>query len=187
MPFKGVILDRNGGLEMTNDLDSLLIDYEVSVAARKEADQILDLLKDVAKWLKGKGIRQWEFLAEGGEDEEIRQGINNKDTFIVKKDGEIVATFTLYQRQSCWDQHVWGNLNDDAVYLHRLAVIHSKISSGLGKKLLQWIEIHLKNEGKDKLRLDCLESNYKLNKFYLNNGFEKIGTGDGHTLFEKQI
>ena len=74
---------------MTNDLDSLLIDYEVSVAARKEADQILDLLKDVAKWLKGKGIRQWEFLAEGGEDEEIRQGINNKDTFIVKKDGEI--------------------------------------------------------------------------------------------------
>ncbi|WP_342599139.1 GNAT family N-acetyltransferase [Psychrobacillus sp. FSL H8-0483] len=172
---------------MQNGLESLLIGYEVSVATSKEANQILDLLKDVAKWLKEKGIDQWGFLAGGGEDDEIRQGINNKETFIVKRNGEIVATFTLYQTQSQWDQHIWGNLKDDAVYLHRLALTHSKIGSGLGKDVLQWLETYLKNEGKNTLRLDCLGNNFKLNKFYLINGFEKVGTSDGHTIFQKRF
>lgn len=179
--------ERNGGMEMLNDLASLLVGYEVSIATSNEADQIIDLLKNVAKWLKEMGIDQWGFLASGGEDDEIRQGIDNKETFIVKKDGEIVATFTLYQTQSQWDQHIWGNLNDDAIYLHRLALPQSKISYGLGKEVLQWIETYLKSEGANMLRLDCLASNYKLNKFYLINGFEKVGASDGHTLFQKRI
>jgi RimJ/RimL family protein N-acetyltransferase len=174
-------------MEMSNDLVSLLIGYEVSVATSKEADQLIALLKDVAKWLKEIGVDQWGFLAGGGEDDEIRQGINNKETFIVKRDGEIVATFTLYQTQSRWDQHIWGNLNDEAVYLHRLALPHSKIGSGLGKEVLQWVETYFKNEGKMTLRLDCLGSNLKLNKYYLINGFEKVGIGDGHTMFQKRF
>ncbi|WP_313799248.1 hypothetical protein [Cytobacillus sp.] len=120
---------------MPNNLISLLKEYEVSVATSKEADQILGLLKDAAKWLNEKGIDQWGFLAGGGEDDEIRQVINNKKTFIVKKDGEIAATFTLYQAQSSWDKYIWGKLNDGAVYLHRLALTRSKIGSGLGKEV----------------------------------------------------
>ena len=57
-------------MEIKTDLESLLIGYEVSVATSKETNQILDLLKDVAKWLREKGIAQWGFLADGGEDEE---------------------------------------------------------------------------------------------------------------------
>jgi GNAT superfamily N-acetyltransferase len=172
---------------MPNNLVSLLSDYEVSVAASIEGDQIIGLLKDVAKWLKEKRVDQWGFLAGGGEDDEIRQAINDKKTYIVKKDGEIVATFTLYETQSSWDKYTWGHLNDGAVYLHRLALTRSKIGSSLGKEVLQWLETYLKQEGKNTLRLDCVESNRKLNEFYRMNGFEKVGTFDGHATFQKNV
>lgn len=159
--------------------------YEISLATSKESDQIISLLKDAAKWLKERQIDQWGFLASGGEDEGIRQAIHNKETFIVKRDGEIVATFTLYHEQTEWDQHVWGRLNDEAVYLHRLALSRSEIGSGLGKVVLQWMVNHLRNEGKSTLRLDCVGDNVKLNEFYLNNGFEMVGTSDGHSLYQK--
>lgn len=172
---------------MSDNLVSSLRDYEVSVATSKEADHILGLLKDAAKWLKEKGIDQWGFLADGGEDVEVRQAINNNKTFIVKRDDKIVATFTLYQTQSSWDKYIWGNLNDGAVYLHRLALTRFKIGSGLGKEVLQWLEIYLGKEGINTLRLDCVGSNNKLNEFYRNNGFEKVGTVDGHSMFQKNI
>lgn len=165
----------------------MLKDHEVFFATSNEANQILDLLKDVAKWLKEKEINQWGFLAGGGADDEVRQAIINKDTFIVKKEGEIIATFTLYTKQGSWDKHTWGNLNDGAVYLHRLAITRSKIGSGLGKEVLQWMENYLKKERKNTLRLDCVGSNMKLNDFYYRNGFEKVGTVDGHSLFEKSL
>lgn len=166
---------------------SLLNGYEVSIATSRESDQIINLLKDAAGWLKENKIDQWGFLADGGEDEEIRQAINNKETFIVSRDGEIAATFTLYQQQSWWDQHTWGKINDEAVYLHRLALKRSEIGSGLGKAVLQWILTYLRNEGKSMLRLDCVEDNVKLNDFYLLNGFEKTGLSDGHSLYQKRL
>lgn len=172
---------------MSNNVGSLLADCEVTFATSKEADQIVHLLKDVAKWLKEKEIDQWGFLAGGGEDDEIRQAISNKDTFIVKRDSKIVATFTLYETQSSWDKHTWGHVNDEAVYLHRLAVSRSNMGSGLGKEVLQWLEQYLKKEGKNTLRLDCVEKNNKLNDFYRSNGFEQVGIGDGHTLFQKNV
>ncbi|WP_102275602.1 GNAT family N-acetyltransferase [Cytobacillus massiliigabonensis] len=172
---------------MPNNLVSLDSVYEVSIAMSKDADKILDLLKDVAKWLKEKGIDQWGFLAAGGEDDEVRQAINNNNTYIVKRDGVIVATFTLYPTQSSWDKYTWGNLNDGAVYLHRLAISRTKIGSGLGKKILQWMETILEKEGKNSLRLDCVGNNSKLNEFYRNYGFEKVGNADGHSLFQKNI
>lgn len=172
---------------MENRISSMLNGYEVSFATSGESDDIICLLKDVAKWLKEKKIDQWGFLASGGEDEEIRQAINNKETFIVRRDEEIVATFTLYQKQSWWDQHTWGKLDDKAIYLHRLALNHSEISSGLGKIVLQWLITYLRNKGKSTLRLDCVEDNNKLNDFYLFNGFEKVGTSDGHSLYQKSL
>lgn len=174
-----------GGWEMGSH--SLLKGYKVSVATSRESDQIICLLKDVAKWLKEQKVDQWGFLAGGGEDEEIKQAINKGETFIVNRDGEAVATFTLCQQQSWWDQHTWGKLSDEAIYLHRLAVRPSEIGSGLGKIVLQWLETDLKDQGKSTLRLDCVRDNFKLNNFYLSNGFNKVGETDGHSLYQKSL
>ncbi|KZE37182.1 hypothetical protein AV656_11420 [Bhargavaea cecembensis] len=166
---------------------SILNGYEVSLATSRKSDQIIGLLKDVAKWLQEQKVDQWGFLAGGGEDEEIRQAIQRKETFIVRRDREVVGTFTLCQEQSWWDQHTWGKLNDEAIYLHRLALKRSEIGSGLGKVVLKWLETDLKNQGKRILRLDCVGENLKLNDFYLSNGFHKVGENDGHSLYQKDL
>ncbi|MEI5906908.1 GNAT family N-acetyltransferase [Bacillus spongiae] len=161
--------------------------YDITLATRKDEEQVLSLLKEVAGWLKDKEIDQWRFLADGGEDEEIKQAILSKSTYVVKKSESFVATFTLYETQSDWDQHIWGQKNDGAVYLHRLALTREAIGSALGKTVLLWLEEHVKEMGKTILRLDCVENNSKLNYFYLNNGYENVGVKDEHSKYQKNL
>lgn len=172
---------------MINNREHTIGSYDITLATSKDEEQVISLLKEVAGWLKANEIDQWGFLAEGGEDEEIKQAILSKKTYVVKKDEALVATFTLYETQSEWDQHIWGQLNDSAVYLHRLALTSEAIGTGLGKKILYWLESYIKDKGIDTLRLDCVENNIKLNNFYQDNGYEKVGTYDEHSKFQKNL
>ena len=105
-----------------------------------EAEPVITLLKEVAAWLKSNEINQWGFLLEGGEDEEIRQAVRSGDTYVVHLDNEMVATFTLYSRQSEWDQYIWGDEEQaEVLYLHRLAVAPHMMRKGLGQEVLQWM------------------------------------------------
>ncbi|MDQ0271677.1 GNAT family N-acetyltransferase [Cytobacillus purgationiresistens] len=162
-------------------------EYEVKLAQGKDEYLLIHFLKDVSFWLKEKEIDQWGFLAAGGEDDEIREAIRNKQTFLMKKDQRMIATFTLYDLQSEWDIHTWGKLDDQAVYLHRLAVSRLSIGSGIGKIALRCAEEYCKKNGKSILRLDCIENNKKLNQFYLDNGFHLTGVFDEHCKYEKRL
>lgn len=161
--------------------------YEVNLATKEDAKQILKLLKEVAVWLKGAGSKQWETLASGEEDEELIQSIAEKYAYVVKREKRIVATFTLYPKQSDWDEWLWGKENEPAVYLHKLALKPSEMGNGLGENILKWLQNHLKDNGMNKLRLDCIASNEKLNNFYARNGFEKVNISKEFSLFEKEL
>nr|WP_285851949.1 GNAT family N-acetyltransferase [Sporosarcina luteola] len=86
-------------------------------------------------------INQWGFLLEGGEDVEISQAVGNRDTYVACQDNEIIATFSLYSKQSEWDQHVWGQEeNSEVLYLHRLAVRPDYMKKGIGRDIFSWID-----------------------------------------------
>lgn len=149
-----------------------------------DAAPVITLLKEVAAWLKANEIDQWGFLLEGGEDEEIRQAVLSGDTYVVHLENEMVATFTLYPRQSEWDEYIWGNEDQaDVLYLHRLAVAPLMMRKGLGTDILHWI---LDNHPQP-IRLDCVSGHKKLAEFYTENGFTLIGESeDGHYKFQKE-
>ena len=172
---------------MFQHLDSTNGLIQISLATNEETEQIIMLLKQVAEWLKANGIDQWDFSESSGNDENIRQSIQNQETYSVKKDGEMIATFTLTQKQSLWDKWLWGDKQDQAVYLHKFALNPSEIGSGLGKELLQWIEHDTKQKGFNTVRLDCIENNIKLNQFYTRCGYEKQGGRYGFSLYQKTI
>ncbi|MBB4822927.1 GNAT superfamily N-acetyltransferase [Sporosarcina luteola] len=152
---------------------------------RKATDAlpVITLLKEVAAWLKAKEIEQWGFLLEGGEDEEIVQAVQSGDTYVVHLNNEMVATFTLYPRQSEWDEYIWGSEDQAGVhYLHRLAVAPHMMRKGLGQDILQWIF----NNHNQSIRLDCVSGHPKLADFYAENGFTLVAeSADGHYQFEK--
>ncbi|GGA28973.1 GNAT family N-acetyltransferase [Psychrobacillus lasiicapitis] len=167
----------------SNNCDNL----EIKIATGRDTFKIIEMLKQLAVWMKDNEIDQWRFLLEGGDDDEIEQAINNQETYTVLKDDQLVATFTLLSTQSEWDKHIWGEeLNSSSLYLHRFAVIPSYMKKELGSSILSWIQNSM-NGHKEYIKLDCVSDNPKLNAFYKKNNFELIGLKDGHHKYQKRI
>ncbi|MEK5441046.1 GNAT family N-acetyltransferase [Fredinandcohnia sp. FSL W7-1320] len=160
--------------------------FNIKIATNEDSNIIIKMLKQIALWMKDNEIHQWGFLLDGGDDEEIEQAISNQETYIVLKDNEIVATFTLLSKQSEWDRHIWGEDNSfKSLYLHRLAIIPTYMKKDMGKSILTWIQNNLSDQ--EYLRLDCVADNLKLNNFYKNNKFELVGFTDGHSKYQLSI
>lgn len=161
--------------------------YEITRATLEDAPDVIDLLKETARWVKDKHVRQWSDLLDGKLDPLIISTIVQHETFMIKKDGQLVATFSLNEVQIDLDKRVWGELDDGAVYLHKLAVSPRHIGSGLGKEIIAYAAQYVKEKGKPYLRLDCVGDNEKLVNFYTKCGFTKVGMGYGHTKFEMKL
>ncbi|MFJ7726315.1 GNAT family N-acetyltransferase [Neobacillus sp. NPDC097160] len=160
--------------------------FNIQIATKDDSSKVIKMLKRIALWMKDNEINQWRFLLDGGDDEEIEQAITNRETYIVLKDNDIVATFTLLSKQSEWDRYIWGEDNTSkTLYLHRLAIIPRYIKKGIGKSILAWIQNNVSDI--EYLRLDCVADNIKLNNFYKNNEFELVDLTDGHSKFQKSI
>ena len=137
----------------SNSLDA----FQIKLATNNESSQIIRMLKEVAQWMKDKEIDQWQFLLQGGDDEEIKQAVVNTETYIIIKDKEIIGTFTLSSKQTEWDIHIFGeDILSNSLYLHRLAVKPQYMKKGIGKSILKWIQENFRSD-KDflKVRLCC--------------------------------
>lgn len=160
--------------------------YEIRIAENSESNDVIKLLKQSAQWMKDHNINQWSYLLEGGDDEEIKQAIADRNTYIVLKDEAIVATFTLLSKQSEWDIHIWGeDHTSNSLYLHRIAVLPSYMGSGLGSRILSWIEANANDY--EFIKLDCVSENLKLNNFYKENEFELVDITDNHSKYQKRL
>lgn len=168
-------------------IDWVIRDDEVSLATLEDAEEILQLLRDVAIWLQEIGERQWETIRNQEDDEGIREDIAKGNTYIVRRNREVIATFSLLPEQSHWDIWLWEEKSDEAVYLHKLAVNPKVIGNSLGREILHWIERDLLRSGKDLLRLDCIATNENLKTFYKKNGYTNLGVRHNFTLFEKEL
>ena len=161
---------------------------QIRLATLKDFEGIVDILKELAGWLKESHINQWSYLLDGGEDEEIKQAIVRKETYVLQRNQEVIGTFTLSGQQSEWDQGLWGAQEDHyAFYLHRLAVRLDQKGSGRGAYMIAWAESHFASGERFKLRLDCVKENDKLNEFYRKQGFTFKGAVDDFCLYEKEI
>ncbi|MBP1944358.1 GNAT family N-acetyltransferase [Cytobacillus luteolus] len=129
--------------------------FQIKVATTEDSGRIISMLKDLAMWMRENEIKQWGYLLEGGDDEEIEQSISSGETYLVLKDTELIGTFTVLEAPSEWDRHVWGeDASLEGLYLHRLALIPSFMSIGLGRSLLNWIQSN--RYDKEYIRLDCV-------------------------------
>ncbi|BAC12319.1 GNAT family N-acetyltransferase [Oceanobacillus iheyensis] len=172
---------------MSKHIGSINKDQHVYIAEKDDMKGIVRLLKGVSSWLQESRLKQWEFLNEGGEDPEIKQAIEDENTFIVKEGDELIATFTLYEIQNPWDKNIWGQSSDDAFYLHRLSVDYARLGTGLGRDVIAWMETYTKTQGMKRIRLDCVENNEKLNSIYQNLGYDYKGTNHEHCRYEKML
>ena len=160
--------------------------FQIRLAREEEGQAIIQLLQETAQWIKDQGINQWEYLLDGGENQEILHCIGQNLTYVVYHQEEMIATFTLYIEQNEWDQYIWEEDSKDAIYLHRLAVKPSYMKNGVGKEMIHWIETEYQTD-KTYFRLDCVAGNEKLNQFYQKMGFELLGVSKDHSRYQKLL
>ena len=157
--------------------------FVIKVATEEDRESIHQLLTTLARWMKDHQINQWSFLLEG-EDGELKEWIANGQTYIVEKEGQFIATFTLLTEAGEWDRHLWGeDLPINTAYLHRLAITPAYMNQGIGNRIIDWVQ----TLDLDWLRLDCVADNPKLNQFYQGNGFQFMGITDDQCKYQKRI
>ncbi|MBD3918502.1 GNAT family N-acetyltransferase [Paenibacillus sp. PR3] len=152
-----------------------------------DAPAIMELLLQTALWLKSKGSTQWNGLLRGEDHHNTQECARRGDVYLFK-DGEALAGIvTLLRSPSAWDIALWGEEgHDQAVYLHRLAINRAYGGLNLGDAILQWVHSSIRFDGKDRIRLDCIDSNPLLDKFYRSAGYSYQGHSDsGFFLFER--
>ncbi|RFA34699.1 hypothetical protein CAI16_10605 [Virgibacillus dokdonensis] len=161
----------------------------VRKANTTDIDDIKQILMEAARWIKRQGINQWEFLLTDNQDEEIKTNIEEGTMYVAEMNHRIVATFYLGSTQTEFDIKIWGEREDTACYLHRLAVHQDYRGKQIGKQVIDWIVSHLDKE--TVLRLDCVAENPGLNSFYQQYGFNFVGKekeGEKEfSLYEKWI
>lgn len=159
---------------------------QTRLANMNDLHEIKALLKGIAEWLKASEIDQWSYILTNRVDAKIEAGIQKNETYVLEKDDQIVATFSVSTTQSDWDQGLWGELHDRSLYIHRLAVRLDHKGSGLGAEALKWLEANFADQV-DYLKLDCVAHNQKLNQFYQHYGFTFVGETNGYHKYEKKL
>jgi len=136
---------------------------DIGPATHDDLDNVLDILREAARWLASREIHQWP--VDGFSYDMIAADVSRGEVFIAKQGSFGVGTFTLQ-----WiDEVFWPGASNDAGYVHRIAV--RRDARGFGVALLKFAETVASGAGKRFLRLDCFSGNAALCSYYERAGF----------------
>jgi GNAT superfamily N-acetyltransferase len=153
-------------------------------ATAAELKEVVAILSDAARRIQAKGIDQWP---DPYPSERVLPSIERGETYLARVGGRPVATLALQ-----WDDPIfWGEREPDAGYVHRMAVRRDAAGRGYGAQLLEWAEERVAEAGREFLRLDCMQENLALRRYYEEHGFEHrgdLGAGNwGASLYERRV
>ena len=147
----------------TVPIETTIGTVDIGRATHDDLDNVLDILREAARWLASREIPQWP--VDGFPYDMIDSDVSRGEIFIAKQRSVAVGTFTLQ-----WtDELFWPGASADAGYLHRIAV--RRAARGLGAALLKFAESVVAGAGKKYLRLDCFSGNLALCSYYKKAGF----------------
>jgi GNAT superfamily N-acetyltransferase len=162
---------------------------EVRPANTGEVQTIVSILEEVALWTSSRGLSAWDpgFFAapDGPGQESVRRDVTNRTAYLICCDEVPVGTFALRPR----DEVFWPDAPDDALYLHRFAVLRA--AAGIGRIALEWIIEEARRQDRAYVRLDCHAQNQVIRSYYAAEGFSSRGDvvveGMPYGLYERNV
>lgn len=139
-------------------------------AYAEDADDLVALRDEVARWLLERDIHQWlpgEFPVA-----RMQAWIGHGDVFVHRRDARIVAAVAVVDE----DPEIWDDDRQDARYIHLLMVDRAYAGVGLGDAALAFAEDHVRDRGGRLSRLDAVASNAVLRDWYQSRGYEVVGS-----------
>jgi ribosomal protein S18 acetylase RimI-like enzyme len=150
-----------------------------------DLDVVVNMLEEAAWWMVSRGIEGW--TPDGFSRKRIAAIIEDGEMYMVALAGRPAGTFALQ-----WsDRETWGEVPDDAGYVHGLAIRREFAGMRLGREMLRRAEQMVYRSEREYLRLDCVAHNEALNEYYRRAGFACRGRavvrGIAVNLYEKRV
>ena len=136
----------------------------IARAQPADLDAVDKLREEASQWLLSRGIDQWP---HPWTVERLAATAAKHKLYLALLNGRSAGTFTIQ-----WsDEEIWGEMPDDAGYIHRLIVARDFKGRGFGRELLRYAEQQIRAKGNRFARLDCRSDNPKLCAYYENVGY----------------
>ena len=154
-----------------------------------EHDVVMEILGDAAAWLNARGIRQWSSPPPRGLWSLVEREIRKQQVYLARsvKDGQAVGMV----RFEWTTPRLWRGYSDDAGYVYSLAIRSRVAGFGIGALILEWAKEHIRSQGKQFIRLDCLATNLKIREYYekLRFTFRGLATQEDYhaALYEMRL
>ncbi|MCI8569568.1 MAG: GNAT family N-acetyltransferase [Bacilli bacterium] len=143
------------------------MEYIFEKATINDLENIYKLYEERAEWFKKNNIDQWDSYFTYHPKSDFINAIKDKRFYIIKQESEIIASFELSSDSNCWNDSITS-----AYYLYK--VVTKVNHKNLGKLIFDKCrEIAIK-DNKKFLRLNCIESNVKLNEIYESYNFKFV-------------
>ncbi|GII62374.1 N-acetyltransferase [Sphaerisporangium krabiense] len=138
-------------------------------ATPQDVPALARMRRDAEDWLAAQGIRQWP---QGHvAPERIAEQIDRSEWYMARSGEVPCGAFRLL-----WsDPGVWEGRDTLAAYVHGLMIDRGHAGGGVGAAMLAWVEDRARGAGTDLVRLDCVEHNTRLRRYYADLGFLEVG------------
>lgn len=144
----------------------------VEAARPSDVEGILALRRSLEDWLETRGVEQWG----RGEVElsDVSEQVSQGEWHVLRTAAGLAGALRLL-----WsDEPVWREDNAFGAYVHGLMVDRAAAGRGVGGQLLGWAEVQARAAGAPVLRMDCVEGNSALRRYYAAAGFSEVGRRD---------
>lgn len=150
---------------------------QIRKADVSDIKEIMIIIDEAKASLQAQAIDQWQdgYPNEAVINHDIAQG----QSYVVIKDGVIVATFMLAMgpdlSYKVIEQGNW--LSDGDVYyvVHRIAVSHSYRKQGIAQFIFSWIDQYHLSKAVRSIRIDTHKENEAMQRLLLGVGFQYCG------------
>src|SRR5215469_12638997 len=146
-------------------------------ATARDLKTILQLRDEAAHWIAATGSDQWQsaWPTPDQQAERIAGSIAARETWMLNIGDNIAGTFALDDHA---DPALWtpAERAEPAFYAHRLIITRAYAGKGLGAFVLDWCSNRAAESGRKWVRVDVWTSNYRLQKYYLDQHFSHVRT-----------
>lgn len=146
---------------------------KISKAIMHDLDSLYAITKSCGSHLINKGIFQWnEFYPS---IEVLKKDIHLQQIWKLVENNCIIGLIVITEIEDLVYKKVqWLSVNDNNVYVHRLAVDPEYQGKGYGQQLMSFAEKYCTDKGYRSIRLDTFSQNMSNQKFYENRNYQKL-------------
>ncbi|MGG7178779.1 GNAT family N-acetyltransferase [Clostridium paraputrificum] len=155
---------------------------KIRIAKLDEVPQVRRWLVDTAKWLDAKDIHQWErFLVYEATKVCLKDYYNNKLFVLLDNNENMVGALSYGGDPEEIDKKLWEDY-ESAYFIHRIVVGKQYRGMKYGEYMIRWAKKLAMKDNRE-VRLNCVECNDYLYKYYQAQGFKYCGSKMGYHLF----